>query len=58
MIRKLLAEDRPAVEELLRVGLEEQEIHAAACVPPENKGFFSEELAEHFSGLRTEPDEP
>ena len=55
MIRKITGHDLPAIEDLLQVGLREQEVHAAACVPPEDHGFYEEEIAEHRAGLRSEP---
>lgn len=56
MIRKYSAADREDVELLLRLGLEEQERHAAASIPPENEEFFETEWAEHIAGLDAEPE--
>ena len=46
-----------AVRRLLEIGLREQEVFAAQCDPPEDDGFFDEELREHLEGLRSSPDE-
>ena len=54
-LRPYRPNDRAAVERLLRRGLKEQVEHAAACVPPEDEGFFESEMAEHLAGLESEP---
>lgn len=47
---------RPALEALLRRGLREQEVFAAAVDPPEDAGFFEAEMAEHLEGLDRVPE--
>lgn len=56
LVRPYRSRYRTSLESLLRLGLREQEVFAAAVDPPEDEGFVEGEMAEHLGGLDGEPD--
>lgn len=55
LVREYEALDRQFVEDLLRIGIEDQKVFAALASPPEDEGFLESEMEEHLAGLDVEP---
>lgn len=55
LVREYEALDRQSVEDLLRIGIEDQKAFAALALPPEDEGLIESEMEEHLTGLDVEP---
>jgi ribosomal protein S18 acetylase RimI-like enzyme len=55
LVREYETRDRRSAEDLLRVGIEDQQVFAALASPPEDDDFIESEMEEHLAGLDVEP---